>query len=816
MAAKAIKFRGRLSFPITTQRAANFTQPAESFDPERLTLLYVLNESGNGGWYPIGAAQTWHNGIHLSVPAGTPVRTIARGTIIAARLSTAVSKEKFEFGTASFVLIKHTLDVLENPEEPDHNAWTSRAVEFYSLYMHVDLTPENSADVPWFQTFLPFLKENTCSGDILAKINVAEDGRTKNEKTGLNCRTAPVKKGKKLTPGTFVAVIPRGTIVEVSNEAEEEWKRVNVPSMNLTGVWVYGEGNRLVEVKEFEDQLQAFQSEGCAKLNYPVESGEIIGHVGVIRPAQLSRAEFSDVFGLHLELFAAKNIIHPQDMKAWTLVEDDTDDDIVCEFQALTKKVQKPGVMAKLGWDTSEFASVSEISTYYKTMGDADKKWLRGMITRNTSYWSIDWDKMTKSNDGWTKEFECSERDVTIANQYMWWEECEKIGVDLPSRTGGKALVYHYHPFTLMKYIHDHLPPSPIFYVKRGNEELVVGRPPDINIAATERVWVYEPGATDWLLGRGAALQGCQGIGNFGETTLYEALIKPASTPAVPTLGSASRHIWASIWHSEGCLEALNTYDSAFLSFGPFQQTVGAGTGEGELQGALYHIKNANAALFKKLFGNFKLDVASVKKIQNLDKGHFTLDGKELKSVADKEILRDFIWAYRCVKAMQNEGFRRLFLEYGFKRLEVVQAISAKVGGKEVLLGDVYRMEASLALLVDAHINLPALVDSSNGIWVKAAKSALNIGAADAIDPTTITRDQEYKMIAKIVELRNLSNMWDPAPRAAFILLCAKDLDDAVAKKFGYTDLDDLKTATGLENVKLAKEYMYGFLEHTR
>ncbi len=809
MAAKALDFRGRLSFPIAPEESAGF-------NPQKLPLLFGLNESGFGGWYPIGAAQTWHNGIHLAVSAGTPVRSMARGTIVAARIVKPSSKGKFEFGTPSFVLIKHAMTILENPAESDFNNWETRDVEFYSLYMHIDISAEHSATIPWLRSFVPFLEENTCSGDTLARINVAEDGPDKKTKIGLNCRTAPVKHGNRLVPGTLIRVIPQGTIVEVSNKEEDEWKSVNVPSMRLTDVWVYSGGNRLAEVKDFEDQLNAFQEGGCAKFNYPVESGEIVGHAGLIRPAQLSRFEFSDIEGLHLEVFSAKNVIGQPDMKQWTLVEDDTGDDVLCEFEPLTKKINRPSVLSKLGWDTTDFVTLDEIHSYFKTLADADKTWLRGLITHNTSYWSIDWSEMAKSNEAWAKEFDFTDADAQVADRYMWWEECEKKGVDLPPRDGGKALVYHYHPLSLMKYLHEHLPPVPLFYVKRGDQEFVVARPDDIEIATHEKVWVYEADAPDWLLGRGYSYGANQGIGYSSDKTLYAMLIKPAGLPGIPALDASSRHIWASLWHSEGSLEAINTYDSAFLSFGPIQQTAGPGADEGELEGAFYHVKTANAALYQKLLGAFKLDVASVTGGGGIDTGYFTLDGKVLKSQADKAVLRDFIWAYRCVKAMQNETFRRLFLEHGFKRISVLKGLTAKVGGKEVKLGDIYKMELSLALLLDAHINLTSLVASSDGIWAKAAKSALGLGANDPVNMGTITRDQEYAMIAKIIQLRNQSGMTDKVMRAAYIVLCAKDLDDALAKKFGYDSVEDIKTGTGLSPTKIADQYMYGFLEHSR
>jgi len=233
--------------------------------------------------------------------------------------------------------------------------------------------------------------------------------------------------------------------------------------------------------------------------------------------------------------------------------------------------------MRSLCWDTAQFATADDVESFYGSLSDAERLQLRKLITYNTSFWAIDWTKMVSTNKDWVSQFVFDQQDEDMAGKYMWWRECGTKKVPLPPRSGGKAIVFHYHPLAAAEYLADHLPPPPLFFVKRSDKEYVVARPGDINIAAKEKVWVYEPPLPDWLLGTGETLlQGGQqysGIGNFGETDLHEALIDPATAPGVPVLDASTKRIWASIWKSEGCLEALNTYDRAFLSFGPIQQT---------------------------------------------------------------------------------------------------------------------------------------------------------------------------------------------------------------------------------------------------
>ncbi|HSP79457.1 MAG TPA: M23 family metallopeptidase, partial [Myxococcaceae bacterium] len=262
MAAKEFAFRGHLNFPLSLAGATVFNK-------EQVGSYYSHNEAGEGGWYPIGANQMWHNGIHLAAARGTPVRSIARGRLVAARLGQDYSTDKYPFGSPRFVLIKHKLTLLKNPTESEPDKWQGRDVEFYSMYMHLDCTPSELGDVPWLQSFLPFLSRDVPVSGMLARINVVEDAPPGGKKLGLNCRRAPTEnENGKWVKGDVVTVLPMGTIVERCEERRGSYQQVNVPSMKLSDVWVYDEGNRLEDIPTFTEQVKALQAGGCAKLDY--------------------------------------------------------------------------------------------------------------------------------------------------------------------------------------------------------------------------------------------------------------------------------------------------------------------------------------------------------------------------------------------------------------------------------------------------------------------------------------------------------------------------------------------------------------------
>ncbi|PQJ33957.1 hypothetical protein BSZ35_04440 [Salinibacter sp. 10B] len=63
--------------------------------------------------------------------------------------------------------------------------------------------------------------------------------------------------------------------------------------------------------------------------------------------------------------------------------------------------------------------------------------------------------------------------------------------------------------------------------------------------------------------------------------------VDSATDALMDWFGVMEKNIWAALNESEGAFRALNTYDTAFLSVGPVQQTAGAGEAKGKFQGAL-------------------------------------------------------------------------------------------------------------------------------------------------------------------------------------------------------------------------------------
>ena len=139
----------RNSFPVLLAGYGNLTDLSGQGLKDALAAYYQNIESNEtGGWYPIGANQSWHSGVHIHVDEGSPVFSMSKGTIIAVR-----NVSRVDLGDPSFVLVRHLKEAdattVEGEEEEEPNYW-------YALYMHLGRVKneERLVNVPWMQTLL--------------------------------------------------------------------------------------------------------------------------------------------------------------------------------------------------------------------------------------------------------------------------------------------------------------------------------------------------------------------------------------------------------------------------------------------------------------------------------------------------------------------------------------------------------------------------------------------------------------------------------------------------------------------------------------
>jgi len=170
-------------------------------------------------------------------------------------------------------------------------------------------------------------------------------------------------------------------------------------------------------------------------------------------------------------------------------------------------------------------------------------------------------------------------------------------------------------------------------------------------------------------------------------------------------LTDSAMNVMIAVSENEGNLDAINTWDNSFMTFGMFQWTAGAGNSKGELPALLKKIKTANTDLFFEYYGQYGLDVINVNGVY----GNFTLNGKKLSTSADKEQLRSYEWVFYFWKSGQDSPVKSIQIQHALSRLNsFYRTDKVKVNGH--FISDLVTSEYGVGLLLDNHVNRPAYV----------------------------------------------------------------------------------------------------------
>src|SRR5262245_58106802 len=157
------------------------------------------------------------------------------------------------------------------------------------------------------------------------------------------------------------------------------------------------------------------------------------------------------------------------------------------------------------------------------------------------------------------------------------------------------------------------------------------------------------------------------GVYNLGKTSIGDFIARHAEK--FPSIHPCQLRVMAAVSKNEGNLEAINTWDNSFLTFGIFQWTVGAGSAAGELAALMTRLNQANPAAFEKFFGQYGLDVSKCDSESGGPPcGFFSFKGAELKTAVDKERLRSLEWAYRFWISGSDESVCRTQIEHALSR----------------------------------------------------------------------------------------------------------------------------------------------------
>lgn len=221
-------------------------------------------------------------------------------------------------------------------------------------------------------------------------------------------------------------------------------------------------------------------------------------------------------------------------------------------------------------------------------------------------------------------------------------------------------------------------------------------------------------------------------------------------------LTDSAINVIEAVSENEGNLDAVNTWDNSFMTFGMFQWTAGVKSNPGELPALLQKIKMADDAVFQEYYGQHGLDIIETDEIA----GFFTLAGQKLGASLQKEQLRAYEWAFYFWLSGQDPVVQTIEIQHALSRLNTFyRSNSYRVRGH--FIAELVRSEYGVGLLLDNHVNRPSYIKPC------LEKAMDQSGLADPQNWDTAEERQLIDTYLKIRETHGPCPMTDAAKRAA-------------------------------------------------
>jgi len=269
-----------------------------------------------------------------------------------------------------------------------------------------------------------------------------------------------------------------------------------------------------------------------------------------------------------------------------------------------------------------------------------------------------------------------------------------------------------------------------------------------------------------------------KGVFSSGKTSIQEFIQQQSGLD--DSVGVSNVRLLQAVSENEGKLEAINTWDNAFLSFGIFQWTAGVGGEAGELPALLARLKEKFPDSYEKYFGQYGLEVTAVRETTGSPaRGFFKLNGHLLASGEQKEVLRSLEWPYNCKQAGLDESVRLIELEHAIARIDCFLRVdNRRVQGHHI--GDYITSEYGVAQLLDQHVNRPAHV-------LRVVTKAVEELSAEGINidkPEEWGDGEEMRLLGIYLKFRGETSMTDGVLRAERI---ERQLNDGVISGSRYS-----------------------------
>ncbi|MBK7870275.1 MAG: peptidoglycan-binding protein [Saprospiraceae bacterium] len=221
-------------------------------------------------------------------------------------------------------------------------------------------------------------------------------------------------------------------------------------------------------------------------------------------------------------------------------------------------------------------------------------------------------------------------------------------------------------------------------------------------------------------------------------------------------LSQSSLNVMLAVSENEGNLDAINTWDNSFMTFGIFQWTLGSDSASGELPALLKKIKEKEPQAFADYFALFGIDVHAA---TDNTYGFISYKDAKVNTSAAKDRFRFPIWGFRFWSAGQDDRIKAIQIEHAMSRLKNFYWHN-KFNINSFMLSQIITSEYGVGLILDNHVNRPGYVQPC--IKEAMRRTGLN-------NPAAWTTAEERKVIDAYLNIRETfgnSPMTDAAKRA--------------------------------------------------
>ena len=230
-----------------------------------------------------------------------------------------------------------------------------------------------------------------------------------------------------------------------------------------------------------------------------------------------------------------------------------------------------------------------------------------------------------------------------------------------------------------------------------------------------------------------------KGCFTYGSEKMANFIKNNADLLAEYEITESSINVMRAVSENEGNMDAINTWDNSFMTFGMFQWTIGARHDKGELPSLIKKIEENEPEVFAECYGKYGISTSS--DTGNVY-GYLTLNGEKINRAQEKTMFRTPEWSFVFWKAGHNKTVKAIQVEHALSRLKTFYW-KMKINGFPI--SDIITSEYGVGLILDNHVNRPGYVKPC----IRKAMQQTGL-----MDPSTWSTAEERRVVDAYIKIR--------------------------------------------------------------